>query len=260
MRAALLGDTATVVRLLSDGAPAGYASVLGNSNMTSLMWAAAEGHAQIAEALVQAGADVNTVDSNNTSALLFAAENLPNMNPRKAPPSGFPGRKGAQPSQTPVKLRVTGHNAIIRLLLDNGAELSVTNAFKETLLHMVARKAQLGLVREFALRGIGMETKSAQFEETALHVAAKEGHADVVSLLCELGANTESKSRFGWTPLIWAASSGWESAVRELISRGADVNVRVGEGSESTSALKEARKCSRPQSISKLLISAGAIE
>lgn len=260
VQAAMLGNTGVVVNLLSDGVPPSYASLQGGSQMTALMWAAAEGYVQIFEQLLAAGADVNSRNAEGTTALLFAVENLPSTNPRDAPPPGFPGRPGPQPAQVPIVPRLTGHVSIIRQLLERGADIRVRNGFDETLLHLTTRKAQDGLIRELLGRGLDITACSVGFQETALHVAAKEGHADVVGLLCELGANVEARNRFGWTPLLWASACGWESVARELIARGADANIQAGEGAQSTSALKEARRCSCAQTMSRLLIRAGAIE
>lgn len=261
VRAAMVGDALSIDHLLTDGVSANYASVQGESLMTPLMWAAAEGYSDIATKLINAGADVNAKASQGSTPLLFALENMPSANPREAPPAGFPGRVDKpQPSQIPIIARLTGHIDIIRLLVARGADIRTRNAFDETALHLAARKAQDGLVREFLVRGIDINSRSRGFQETALHIAAKENHARVVDLLCDLGANIEARSRFGWTPLLWAAASGWEDVVRALIEKGADVNTKAGEGSNMTTPLKEARRCSRPQSVSKLLIRAGAIE
>lgn len=265
MRAAMIGDSMLTKRMLSEGVSANYASIQGQSLMTALMWASAEGHVEIAEELINAGADVNARNAQGATALLFAVENVPTANPREAPPPGFPGRRGnddkkPKPKQVPIVARVTGHLDIIRKLIAHGADISVRNSFDETLLHMAARKAQDGLVREFLVRGIEINAKSRGFQETALHIAAKEDHAPVVKQLCDLGANVEARSRFGWTPLLWAAASGWESVVEVLIEEGANVNAKAGEGAYKTTPLKEARRSSRPQSVSKLLIRAGAVE
>lgn len=257
---AMLGDTAAVVDMLSNGVPAGYASTKGNSGMTALMWAAAEGNAQIAEQLISAGADINATNGQGATALLFAVENLPSANPREAPLAGYPGRPGKQPKQTPIVRRVTGHASIVKQLLTLGADIHIRSTADETLLHMVSRKAQDRLVRELLGRGLDINGRSVGYQETPLHVAAKESHTETVKLLCDLGANIEAQSRFGWTPLVWAAAHGWIDAARELIDRGANVNVKAGEGTHATTALKEARRCVNAETMSKMLIRAGAIE
>ena len=51
-----------------------------------------------------------------------------------------------------------------------------------------------------------------------------------MKLLLEKGADVESKSRDGRTPLSWAAESGHEAAVKLLLEKGADVESKDGVG------------------------------
>lgn len=258
--AAMIGDTLDVISLLAEGVSANFESQKGESGMTALMWAAAEGHLDIAEQLLKAGAHIDARNAQGATALLFAVENLPSAKPKEAPPAGFPGRPGPQPEQVKIQPRITGHMKIAHHLMSKGADLGITNGFDESLLHMTSRKAQDGLVRELLIRGVDINRRSVGSQETALHVAAKESHTAIVALLCELGADVEARSRFGWTPLLWAAACGWENVVEELIERGANVNVKAGEGEKLTTPLKEAGRCACPQQMRKLLIRAGAFE
>lgn len=266
VEAAMVGDTVSVARLLNERTSPNYRSIKGDSEMTALMWAAAEGNVEIVTMLLDAGADVNVRTAYGACALLYAVENLRSSNPREAPPPGFPGRdallktKTEVPAQMKVYSKISGHPNIVRQLIEKGADVRIRNEVDETLLHLVTRKAQDGLVRELLAKGLDIDARSLGYQETALHIAAKESHIDVVSLLCELGADIEAKNRFGWTPLLWAAASGWEGVVKILIERGADVNVRAGNGTQITTPLKEARRCSQPASICNLLMRAGATE
>ena len=264
MRAAMLGDYPTVSNLLSSGTPAGHASVQNNSGMTALMWASAEGHVEITKTLLSAQAPVNAINSNGFTALLYAFDNLPNLNPLPAPPPGFPGQSD-RPTPPQIRKgllpRVTGHGDVLKILLAAGADVNVKNNYGETVVHMAARRAQIEWVDVCLAVGVPVNAKSKGFEETALHVAAKEGHTDTVGLLCEKGATVDAQSRFGWTPLIWAAACGCEDVVKVLIEFGADVNVKAeGYQGAGTTALKEGWKSSKPQNIRRLLRNAGAKE
>ena len=105
-----------------------------------------------------------------------------------------------------------GHEAIVRLLLDRGAE---PNAFG----HM---------------------------GQTPLHLAAKEGHCEVVQLLLKYGADPRATDKEGRTPLhevsrtnsrFPTASVRYEQTVKLLLNRGADPNAGDGNG---VTALHEA--------------------
>ena len=64
----------------------------------------------------------------------------------------------------------------------------------------------------------------------ALHVAAKWGKSNMVTLLLERGANLESKTRDGLTPLHCAARSGHENVVDVMIQRGAPISAKTKNG------------------------------
>ena len=59
---------------------------------------------------------------------------------------------------------------------------------------------------------------------TALMIAAENGHADVVKELLEKGANVNLENKQGFTALILAAQEGHTGVVTELLTKGADVN------------------------------------
>jgi hypothetical protein len=80
-----------------------------------------------------------------------------------------------------------GHEAVVQLLLERGAEL---------------------------------ESKG-DYGGTPLSWAAGNGHEAVVQLLLERGAELESKDDYDRTPLSWAAGNGHEAVVQLLLERGA---------------------------------------
>ncbi len=60
--------------------------------------------------------------------------------------------------------------------------------------------------------------------DTALQLASKKGHTDIVHLMCDHGANVDSKGRVGRTALHLASAYGHLSTVECLLGRGASVN------------------------------------
>ena len=85
--------------------------------------------------------------------------------------------------------RENGHKAVVKLLLERGAD--------------VESKDDAG--------------------QTSLSRAAWNGHEAVVKLLLERGADVESKDDAGETPLSWAARNGHEAVVKLLLEKGANV-------------------------------------
>jgi ankyrin repeat protein len=59
---------------------------------------------------------------------------------------------------------------------------------------------------------------------------AEKGHKDIVQLLLNKGADLESKSNSGRTPLSWAAKSGDKDIVQLLLDKGADHELKEDYG------------------------------
>ena len=165
---------------------------------TALMWAAAEGHAAVVQTLIDAGADV------------FAALE-----------SGF----------TPFFFAVReGHIDVVRALVDAGVDVNAT------------------LQRPETGRRIKYTYKPAARDTSPLLLAVQNGHFELAIALVDLGADPNDR-RSGFTPLhtlTWVrkpdSSDGSEPApigsgrltslefVREIVKRGADVNLRLPKG------------------------------
>jgi serine/threonine-protein phosphatase 6 regulatory ankyrin repeat subunit B len=90
-----------------------------------------------------------------------------------------------------------GHVEIVRLLLQNGAEVNA--------------------------RGV--------WDMTPLHEAACNGHIDILHLLVENGANLEAQDNTGWRALHFAACNRRLPFIQELLSRyRVDINARNHDG------------------------------
>jgi ankyrin repeat protein len=65
---------------------------------------------------------------------------------------------------------------------------------------------------------------------TALTQSALDGRLESVKLLVELGADVNKKDRFGWTPLHYAVSEGYEHICRYLLHHGANARIENSDG------------------------------
>ena len=84
-----------------------------------------------------------------------------------------------------------GHNEVIRILLDAGADPNVGE------------------------KGLGKGW-------TPLHLAVQGGHEATAKLLLDAGANPDEEDDYGSTPLHYAACYGHEKAVTVLLERGTE--------------------------------------
>jgi hypothetical protein len=118
-----------------------------------------------------------------------------------------------------------GHEAVVRLLLEKGADVEAKGRFRETALIGAARGGHEAVVRLLLEKGADVEAKD-EYGGTALVGAAEGGHEAVVRLLLEKGADVEVKDGLGGTALIGAAQRGHEAVVRLLLEKGADVKAK----------------------------------
>jgi ankyrin repeat protein len=183
VRAAMMSDLGGVTRALDHGASPNFASAKGDSFMTALMWAASEGSDSVVNELLDSGLtreDINATNKNGYSAIVYAFENMPSLNPRPLPPPGFPGAGDSSlknrkvPNQVPVRSGGTGHTGCAKLLLMNGADLSVTNRYGESLLHLAVRKGQEEWVDLLLQQGLSPNTKCSGYKHTPITLAAME--------------------------------------------------------------------------------------
>jgi hypothetical protein len=123
----------------------------------------------------------------------------------------------------------SGHEAVVRLLLENGADVKAKNINGRTALHEAAGVGHDAVVQQLLENGADVKAKGNN-GWTALHGAAGGGHEAVVRLLLENGADVKAKNNYGRTALHEAAGAGHEAVVRLLLENGADVNAKADYG------------------------------
>ena len=195
MVAARSGNLEAVKALLARGARHDARERLGQ---TALMWAAAEGHAAVVRALIDAGADVSATLDSGFTPFFFAVRE--------------------------------GHIDVVRALLEAGVDVNAP---------LQRRQSAPGRP------GNTPPYKPAPRGTSPLLLAVQNGHFELAIALVELGADPNDR-RSGFTPLhtiTWVrrpdSSDGSEPApigsgrltslqfVREIVKRGADVNLRL---------------------------------
>jgi len=115
---------------------------------------------------------------------------------------------------------------IIKLLLDYGAEINSRTGSKLGIspLMLAAMNGHTQAVKVLIDMGSDVNAQIETNRNTALTLACFQGRSDVVGLLLEKKANIEHRAKTGLTPLMEAASGGYEQVGRVLLENGADVN------------------------------------
>ena len=166
-------------------------SIIYDKGKTILHKAVIENQLPLAEALLDAGMDVNTVnEENGWTPLHYAAD--------------------------------SGYGDMIRLLIDRGSDLNPrTHRGRTPLMLVDSYKKQ---IREELIQSGAWDMELNSSEQTALHTAAANSDiAEIRRLLKEGKIIIDFPDDNGMTPLCCALESGNDRAVRLLLENGADV-------------------------------------
>jgi len=259
MAALRSGDAAAFTRELMAN-PAGV-KASGAAGSTPLMYAALYGTAEAMRQLVAAGADPNVAGDGGTTALMMAIHDVEKTrllleagaNPNARPDDG----------RTPLTVAASqfGTSAVVKLLLDKGANAAAVTASRTTALRLAAGTGDADVMRLLIDRGadlkgdapaaltasllvkcracvdlvIGEVDKGAL--GASLLVVVRAGDLEATRLVLEHGADVNTAGPDGRTPLMMAGLSDAYplEIVRTLIARGADVSVRTSSGETAAS-------------------------
>lgn len=205
------------------------------------------GAGRVAE-LVAAGADPDAWDEEGYTPLLHAAENGDAEVARAlldagADASRYQEGRGVTPLVVALERRKLD---VARLLIERGADAGAPTSKGSPLRVALARHAPRDLIEQIlAHGGLADPLEIAG----ALCLAAAEGPDDLLARLLDLGAPFETLAPQGLTPLMCAARWGTPERVRALLARGADAEVRDRNG---RTALDLARAESRTENAAVL--------
>jgi hypothetical protein len=115
-----------------------------------------------------------------------------------------------------------GHEAVVKLLLENGADLETNDKYNRTPLLWAVERAHKAVVNLLLQKGADLKTRDKKYGRTPLSLAADTGHEEVVELLLEKGANLETKDNYSQMPVLWAAESGHKELAKLLLEKGVE--------------------------------------
>jgi len=122
-----------------------------------------------------------------------------------------------------------GHETVVKVLLEKGAEVDHRNNFGPTALIEASANGREAIVKMLLEKGANVNLQR-EFGRTALMDAIQEGHVSVVQVLLENGAEVNHQDNDGWTALMVASERGREGVVNMLLEKGADVNIQNHNG------------------------------
>jgi len=146
------------------------------SEQTALMWACWQGHSDVVNELLKAGADVDAKADDGETALMWAA--------------------------------LRRHTDIVLLLLEYNADPNIQNiTYGGTGLMIASGKGNEILVKAMLEHGADVEIKDRN-GSTALFSAVQSGNKEIVKMLIDAGNKINVKSNYGLTPLYIASYKG----------------------------------------------------
>ena len=177
------------------------------------------------EALVKAGANVNSDGPDGSTALHWAVHWDDVAPAKRLIDAGAEADAANRFGVTPLMLAAkNGNSEMLELLLDSGANPNASQAEGETVLMTAARTGRADALRTLLSRGAEVNAREAWRGQTALMWSAGEGHLDAVKTLLKAGADVSAKSKAGYSALLFAARQGHIEVTRALLDAGADVD------------------------------------
>lgn len=176
----------------------GVLTILPHGDWTALMYAARQGSADAARALCQAGAEVNAVDPDGTSALLLAI--------------------------------INGHFDTASVLLDHGADPNLADSAGMGPLYAAVDMNTLGEVYGQPPRPSTDKLQALDLMKMLLEKGADPNGRLKSPTLQRAHTPGESTLNTGTTPMMRAAKNGDVDAIKLLASHGADVNAAAKNG------------------------------
>ncbi|RDW65991.1 hypothetical protein BP6252_09626 [Coleophoma cylindrospora] len=134
--------------------------------------------------------------------------------------------------RTPMSWAATnGNEAMVKLLLEKGAEVSSKDNSGRTPMSWAAAHGHQAVVKLLLEKGAEVDSKDNSSRNPMSWAAANEHQAVVkLSLEKEKGAEVDSKDNSGWTPMSWAAANGNQAVVKLLLEKGAEVDSKDSGG------------------------------
>lgn len=213
-------DVGALERVLAEGANPNARGEQG-LRATALMYAASSPDPALVEALLAAGADIDTPDAMGDPALNWAAYYGHARVVARLLDAGAGFTATGHGDAEQIVMR-RGHEAALAVILDHGARLPQRTG-AEAALEAAASAGDKSAISELADILPVAEARDWAVRPV-LQAAARADSAVGIAALLEAGAPVDAADSIGFTALFEAARDGAVEAVRALIENGADVN------------------------------------
>lgn len=175
--------------------------------------------------ILEAGINIDSLDSHGATALLVSAKHGHEEGTRLLLKKGANVNAQNKHGETALHWAAKkGHNNIVELLLKEGADIIIDDE-GWTPLNWAVVIGSTEITTALFAQGVDLDA-GIDGRNKALFLAAEEGHDKVLQKLLNNGASVNAKDDWGSTALDFAVSAGKEPTVRALLQNRADINSR----------------------------------
>ncbi|MCP5145330.1 MAG: ankyrin repeat domain-containing protein [Gammaproteobacteria bacterium] len=195
-------------------------------------------------ALVKAGADVNAMEADATTPLMWAAHHGDGELVKRLLKAGADAKRVNDYGVTAMsEAAAIGNTEVISALLKAGADVESRNPEGQTALMAVARTGNVDAAKLLVKAGADVNATEGWGGQSALMWAAAQQQPAMVAYLIKAGADVNARGKVyqwqrkvtaeprpkdmnkgGFTPLLYAAREGCTECARALVAGGADMN------------------------------------
>ena len=197
-------------------------------HLSSIHIAALTGNTEIVEILVKLGMDVNATNNKNDTPVLWAARNNHIQTVRKLIDLGADVNHENDKGSTPLYWSVRyGFPELLEILIKEG-KANIHQRRKLGLVSPIVLASALGyadVLRILLDNGADVHTRITA-GMTALHHAAVEGNEDIIRMLIDHGSDVDEADDAGNTALMHAVKGGHMGAIQALTACGAHMDCR----------------------------------